>query len=141
MDGRSFDVWQSASNEYSRLYPRMFAKFGSLGARSRRTFRCLRLVAESGDLPPELASWNDFPDRRIDWCPVSDGPWKELSDLLNAPGTWLKTHRNNRNVLPKSKRGEVFGHAGQGSPPRERRRAGSVILRPMLDKKGSLSWV
>lgn len=124
--------------EFHRLCQvfRMFATFGSLGARSRRTFGSLRLVAESGDLPSRPATWEEFSGRRIDWRLLSDGPWDNLSDLQNAAGTWLKTHRNNRNVLRRNRRGEVFGHAGQDGPHGEKRRASPVILRPMLDDKG-----
>jgi hypothetical protein len=113
---------------------RMFAVFGSLGSRSRRTFGSLRLLTEAGDLPSETTSWGTFPNRRIDWLPLPEGPWKTLAEMRAAAGMWLKTHRNNRTVLPKHQRGEVFGHAGHDGPPGERRRASPVILKPMIDK-------
>lgn len=118
---------------------RMFAVFGSLGTRSRRTFGSLRLVAETGELPVEPASWDNFPARHIDWQQLPEGPWPTVRALRSAAGMWLKTHRNNRDVLPKHRRGEVFGHAGQDGPPGEKRRASPVILKPLLGENGQFS--
>jgi len=118
---------------------RMFATYGSLGTRSRRTFGSLRLVSETGDLPPKAVSWEEFPGRRVDWHPLQLGPWETVSQLQSAAGTWLKAHRNNRNVLPKNRRGEVFGHAGQDAPRSEKRRASPVILKPILNAQGQLA--
>jgi hypothetical protein len=118
---------------------RMFATYGSVGTRSRRTFGSLQLVSESGDLPSQAASWNEFPDRGIDWYPLPLSPWNNISELQNAAGTWLKEHRNKRDVLPKNRRGEVFGHAGQDGLRGEKGRASPVILKPILDAKGQFT--
>lgn len=112
---------------------RMFCQYGSLGARSRRTFGCLKLVDEKGDVPTQAATWDLFPKRRIDWRVVSGGPWATEAEVRKAAALWLKEHRNNRTVVPKKMRGELFGHAGQDSQSGEKRRASPVILRPFLE--------
>lgn len=117
---------------------RMFAMFGAIGSRSRRTFGCLRLVEEHGNLPARPASWEQFSQRRIDWRPLPGGPWT-LEDLRNEAANWLKSHRNNSDILPKNKRGEVFGHAGKDGPRGEKRRGSPVILRPILVSQGNFS--
>jgi len=117
---------------------RMFAKFGSLGTRSRRTFGCLSLTDEKGALPAEPTSWNYFSNRRVDWRQLPGGPWP-LARLRIEAGIWLKNHRNNRDVLQKRQRGEVFGHAGTDGPLGEKRRGSPVILRPVLASNGQFS--
>jgi CRISPR type III-B/RAMP module RAMP protein Cmr1 len=117
---------------------RMFARYGSVGARSRRTFGSLRLLEDRGDLPPEAPSWDSFPTRRLDWFVIEGGPWETEKELRTFAGRWLKLHRNSE-AIPKHRRGEVFGHSGSDCPRGESRRASPVILRPVLTPEGRYS--
>lgn len=118
---------------------RLFAMHGSLGTRSRRTFGCMRLMNETGDLPTEPARLEDFLHRRVDWRVLPNGPWVSQAEMRKFAGQWLKEHRNNRSILPKNRRGEVFGHAGEDGPRGENRRASPVILRPFINQNGQYS--
>jgi CRISPR type III-B/RAMP module RAMP protein Cmr1 len=101
---------------------RLFATYGSLGTRSRRTFGCLRLVSEQGDLPQRVAQLTDFPNRRVDWREVAGIPATKAGGIRHSAGTWLRDHRR---ALPPNQRNAVFGMAGD-----RQRLASPVILRP-----------
>jgi CRISPR type III-B/RAMP module RAMP protein Cmr1 len=102
---------------------RLFAAHGSLGTRSRRTFGCLRLVGEQGDLPTHTPALTAFPNRRIDWREVTGVQATNANGIRRSAGTWLREHRR---ALPPNQRNVVFGMAGD-----QQRLASPVILRPV----------